>query len=506
MKTVTKAAATGVMAIALAACGGPEQSADATDSLIIAQGSDAKTLDPHTTNDQPSSRVAAQIYSQLVETDENMNIVPGLAESWTIVDERTTDFKLREGVKFHNGEELKASDVKFSFERMIASPTVAHITNAIESVEVLDDYNVRIVTADPFGPLLYHLTHTASSILNEKAVTAGGSDYGQNPIGTGPYKFVDWAAGDRINLRAFGDFYDGKQAIENVTFRNIVEGTNRAIALETGEVDISYDIEPIDKDTVRSKTGLTLIEDEALATAYYGMNVNKAPFDNVKVRQAVAYAINSDDIIQAVVMGAGRPSNSPIGPKVFGYNPDAKLYQQNIEKAKQLMAEAGHTSPIQTTIWTNDNPVRVQIAQILQAQLREIGINMSIEVVEWGAFLDGTSRGDHDTFILGWTTVTGDADYGLYALFNSETHGGAGNRSFYSNPRVDDLLELGRTSTTAEQRRMAYRELQDLLQEEVPTVSLYSQFQNVGMKDNIGGFKLSPAGHHKLKGVYFVEG
>ena len=183
MKTVTKVAATSAMALALAACGGPEKSAQVTDTLIIAQGSDAKTLDPHTTNDQPSSRVAAQIYSQLVETDENMDIVPGLAESWTIVDDRTTDFKLRRGVKFHNGEELKASDVKFTFDRMIASPTVAHITNAIESVEVLDDYNVRITTADPFGPLLYHLTHTASSILNEKAVMeAGANDYGQNPM------------------------------------------------------------------------------------------------------------------------------------------------------------------------------------------------------------------------------------------------------------------------------------------------------------------------------------
>ena len=167
----------------------------------------------------------------------------------------------------------------------------------------------------------------------------------------------------------------------------------------------------------------------------------------------------------------------------------------------------GITEPCEhNSIWTNDNPVRVQIAQILQAQLREIGINMSIEVVEWGAFLDGTSRGDHDTFILGWTTVTGDADYGLYALFSSETHGGAGNRSFYSNPRVDELLKMGRTSTNAEQRRAAYNDLQILLQEEVPTVSLFNSYQNVGIKDGIGGFKLSPAGHHKLKGVHFVEG
>ncbi|MTI14040.1 glutathione ABC transporter substrate-binding protein [Sansalvadorimonas verongulae] len=504
MKTVTKIAMTSVMAIALSACSGtPEQD---TNTLVVAQNSDAKTLDPHTTNDNASSRVAAQIYSQLVEADEDMNIVPGLAASWTIVDEKTTDFKLRQGVKFHNGEELKASDVKFTLERMIASPTVAHITNAIDTIEVLDDYNVRITTKEPFGPLLHHLTHTASSILNEKAVLEAGANYGQNPIGTGPYKFTDWAAGDRINLTAFGDYYDGKQSIENVVFRNIVEGTNRAIALETGEVDISYDIEPIDKQNIATKDGLRLLEDEALSNGYFGMNVNKAPFNDQRVRQAVAYAINSQDIIDAVILGAGRPSNSPIGPKVFGYNPDAKQYAQNLEKARQLMAEAGYTSPINTSIWTNDNPVRVQIAQILQAQLREIGINMSIEVVEWGAFLDGTGRGDHDTYILSWTTVTGDADYGMYALFSSDTHGGAGNRSFYSNPRVDELLNQGRTSTDPDVRHAAYSELQALIQEEVPTITLYNSFQNAGMQDNITNFKLSPTGHHKLRGVEFVEG
>ena len=506
MKTVIKAAATSAVALALVACGGPEQNTGVKDTLIVAQGADAKTLDPHRTNDQPSSRIAAQIYNQLVETDENMSIIPGLAESWAIVDDHTTDFKLRKGVMFHNGEELKASDVKFTFDRMIASPTVAHITNAIKGVEVLDDYTVRMTTHAPFAPLLYHLSHTASSILSEKAVTEAGSDYGQNPIGTGPYKFVNWAAGDRIKLSAFGDFYEGKPSITNVTFRNIVEGTNRAIALETGEVDISYDIAPIDKGNIANKAGLKLVEDEALSTSYYGLNVTKAPFDNLKVRQAVAYAINTDDIIEAVAMGAGRASNSPISPKVFGHSPDAKLYKQNVEKAKQLMAESGVTTPINTTIWTNDNPGRIQIAQIMQAQLREIGINMSIEVLEWGAFLDGISRGDHDTFMFGWVTVTGDADYGLYALFHSDTHGGAGNRSFYSNARVDELLEKGRTSTDPEQRRLAYNELQILLQEEVPTVSLYSQFQNVGMKDNIGGFQLAPAGHHKLKGLYFIEG
>ena len=499
-----KIAIAGCMAVVLAACGGNSQkAAQVRDTIVVAQGSDAKTLDPHFTNDQPSSRVAVQIYSQLVEVDENMHIVPGLATSWEHLDDLTTLFYLREGVRFHNGEELKASDVKFSLDRMINSPTVAHIINAVDRVEVVDDYSVKIITKEPFGPLLYHLTHAAASIVNEKAVVEAGQNYGQHPVGTGPYQFVDWTVGDRVTMKAFDDYFGGKQAIENLVFRNIVEGTNRAIALETGEADIVYDIEPIDKQTILDKDDLVLVEEESLQTAYFGFNMRKAPFDRKEVRQAIAYAINAQDMIDAVEMGAGRPANSPIGPKVFGYNPEAKLYEQDYEKARELLARAGYPEGFRSTIWTNDNPIRVQLAQVIQAQLRQIGIEIAIEVVEWGAFLDGTSRGDHEMFILGWVTVTGDADYGLYALFNSATHGSAGNRSFIENPRIDELLNNARQSTDPEERMALYGELQAIIQEEVPHVSLYTQFQNVGMKSHLQGFSMSPGGHHKVRGVYF---
>ncbi|MGI9273232.1 MAG: glutathione ABC transporter substrate-binding protein [Endozoicomonas sp.] len=488
----------------LAACSSPQDTAGVDkDTVVVAQRSDAKTLDPHTTNDQPSSRVSVQIYSQLVETDKNLEIVPGLAESWEQSDDRTIVFKLREGVKFHNGEELKASDVKFTFDRMMASPTVAHIVGALESVEEVNDYTVKLKTKEPFGPLLYHLSHTASSILNEKAVTEAGERYGQNPVGTGPYQFVSWSVGDSITLKAFDEYYGGKQDVPNVIFRNIAEGTNRAIALETGEVDISYDIEPIDKSTVINKSNLKLEEGESLSITYFGFNVQKAPFDNAKVRQAIAYAMNTTDIIDAVVMGGGLPTNSPISTRVFGHSPEAKKYEQDYDKARQLMTEAGYENGFKTTLWVSDNPVRIQIAQVIQAQLREIGIDMSIDVVEWGTFLDGTSRGDHETFMMGWVAVTGDADYGLYALFNSATHGSAGNRSFYTNPDVDSMLQAARVSNDTEERSALYGEIQKTLQKELPTISIFNEFQNAGMQDYVVGFELSPAGHHKLRGVRF---
>jgi len=512
-KLVTILSAMLIVALALTGCAGGGSDTDASsgsgetaevkDTIIIAQGADAKSLDPHATNDQPSSRVSKQIYSRLVEMNEEMEIVPGLAESWTYVDDKTVEFKLREGVKFHNGEELKASDVKFTLDRMMASKKVAHIIEAVTGVEVIDDYTVRVMTEEPFGPLLSHLTHTAASILNEKAVNESGDDYGQNPVGTGPYTFVEWAAGDRITLESFAEYFDGEAAIKNVVFRNITEGTNRTIGLETGEVDVAYDIEPIDKQRVADHESLQLVESPSLSYAYIGINTTKGPLADVKVRQAINYAIDVPTIIEVVLEGAGELANSPIGPRVFGHNGDVDAYGYDVEKAKALLAEAGMADGFDTTIWTNDNPVRMQIAQIVQAQLAEIGINAVIEPLEWGSYLERTAKGEHDMFILGWTTVTADADYGLYALYHSSQHGGAGNRDFYTNEEVNTLLEEGRMATDPEVRKEKYAKAQEIIVSEAPDVMLYYNTQNIGAQKNVKGFKLHPAGHHSVYGVSF---
>ena len=503
MNKKVKIAIVSCMAAVLVGCSASQESAQVQDTIVIAQGQDPNSLDTHATNDQPSSRVSGNIYSRLVEFDKDMNIVPGLAESWDLESATSTVFHLRKGVKFHNGEELKASDIKFSLERMIASPAVGHMVNAIEEIEIIDDYTVRVITSEPFGPLLHHLTHTASSIMNEKAISEAGEDYGQNPIGTGPYKFVEWQIGDRVILEAFDDYYGGKQEIPNAVFRNIAEGTNRTIALETGEVHIAYDIEPIDMSTVVNHDNLRLQEVESLGTEFFGFNTQKAPFDNILVRQAIAYVANADDIIEAVLLGGGRRANSPIAPKVFGHNPDAKLYSQDIEKARALMAEAGMEDGFSSTIWTNDTPLRIQKAQILQAQLRAINIDASIEVLEWGAFLDGTSRGDHEMFMLGWTTSTGDADFGLVPQFSSSSAGSAGNRTFYRNSEVDELLMQARASIDPDERLALYARVQEIIQHEVPFFALYSKYINVGLNKNVDNFNMAPTGHHRITDVRF---
>lgn len=494
-----------MLVFVLTACGG-EKSTTAPaekDTLVVADGASPTSLDPRAANNNVSSRVMVQIYDTLVEQDENIQIQPGLAESWEQVDDVTTVFHLRKGIKFHNGEELKASDVKFSLEAEKASPQTSEIMEALKEVVVLDDYTVKVITEYPFAAILNHLAHPASAIVNEKAVKEAGESYGQHPVGTGPFKFVEWQSGDSVTLEANEEYYKGASSIKHLVFKNVVETTNRTIGLETGEIDIAYDIDGLDKIKIAEDPKLNLVEDLDLSVTYLGFNLRKAPFDNLKVRQAIAYAIDQQPIVDTVYQGAAFPANSIIGPKIFAHSDKGIRYQQDLEKAKILLAEAGYKDGFKTEIWINDNPTRRDIAVILQDQLKQIGIDAEVKTLEWGAYLDGTARGDHQMYILGWGTVTADPDYGINALVTTKAMGAAGNRSFYSNPKVDELLQKGRATTEPEARKAIYEEIQVILQEELPMYYIIYPKKSVGMQKYIEGFKFNPAGHHRIYGVSF---
>lgn len=501
-----------VTALVMTGCGskpaettGGETGGTAKTELVVAQGADAKSLDPHGTNDQPSSRVMKQMYETLIDQTEEMELVPGLAESWTQVDDTTYEFKLFQGVKFHNGEELKASDVKFTLLRALESPNVGHIIEAVdpEKIVVVDDYTIQIGTKEPFAPLLAHLAHTGASILSEKAVTESGENYGQNPVGTGPFKFVSWANGDNIVLERFEEYHKEPAKLAKVTFRAIPESTSRTIELETGGVDLIYDVDPNDINRVEDDENLILLRGANLSTTYIGFNCQKEPFNDVRVRQAINMALDTSAIVNNVYKGAGYQAKGPLGPNVWASNQELEQYKFDVEAAKALLAEAGYPDGFSTTIWANENQQRIDIAEIVQNQLGAVGINVEVKIMEWGAYLDGTARGEHDMFILGWVTVTGDPDYGLYPLFHSNMMGEAGNRTFYSNPEVDKLLDQGRTSSDPAVREAGYKEAQKIIRDEAPWIFTWGGEDLNGTAKNLKGFVPHPAGHHKLYPVYF---
>lgn len=491
-------------ALVLTACGTTDEGS--TDTILrVANSAEAASLDPQGSNDTASARVHYQIYDTLVVQTEDLELVPGLATEWEQIDELTYEFTLREGVTFHNGEAFTADDVVFTLKRALTMGDIAHIVSMIDgdTIEAVSDYVVRLSTVEPNASLITHLAHGATGILNEEAVTEGGEDYGQNPVGTGPFKFVNWQSGSEINLERNDDYWGEVAKVAGIQFKFIVETGPRLIELESGEVDIAYDIDPNDVQKVADNADLTLYRDSNLSTTYVGFNAGKeGPMGNVLVRQAINHAINMTDVVNTVYAGLGSPAFGPIGENVWGANTDLEPYAYDVDLAKELLAEAGYADGFSISLWTNENAQRRQIAAIIQNQLADIGIEVDVQVLEWATYLEETNKGEHDMFILGWTTVTADADYGLYALFHSSQHGSNGsNRTFYTNTRVDELLDLGRRTIDADDRLAAYYEAQELIRDDAPWIFTWNGENVSASSTSVTGFRQHPNGSHKLASV-----
>lgn len=494
------------MILLFTGCGEKNGAKKVKEELIIAQDGESKSLDIHQGNDGFSLRANRLIYSRLVEADENMQIHPGLAESWQQLDDKTMQFKLRKGIKFHNGDDFTAEDVKFSFERMMNSPRIAFVLPPIERIDIVDDYTVNIVTKTPFGPLLAHLLHPALGMVSKKLLTENPEALKEKPIGTGSYKFKEWIYGDKLVLEKNEDFYDkNERGLKYIIFKNVVEASNRAIGLETGEIDIATPISSVDEENIKNNPKLQLLTKPSISYSYIGMNMTKAPLNDIRVRKAINYAIDKQAIIDVILNGNGKIATSPIAPGVFGFTDKTKNYEYNVEKAKELMKEAGYENGFTTSILVFSGEANTQTAEIVQAYLKEIGIDLKIEIVEVSAYWDMTERGVHNLFLGSWGVVTGDADYGLYAMYHSSAKGGAGNRDFYENEKVDELLDKAKTEIDPETRKKLYEEAQILIVNDAPDVMLYNRNLTVGAQKYIKGLGIHPVTLYNFATVYIEE-
>ncbi|MGE7022523.1 glutathione ABC transporter substrate-binding protein [Solibacillus cecembensis] len=525
------------LVLVLAACGGDDKdsstkdagSGDKTDSskkedtpataggdLIIAELSDASSLDPHGSNDVSSSNVQSNLYETLVVRDANGDLVPGLAESWTQVDDLTWEFKLKQGVTFHDGEAFNAEAVKTSFDRIldpkVASPR-AFLFEMVTEIKVIDDSTVQFVTEYPFSPLLAHLTHNGGGVISPKSIAAdyaameadsavlAGSVISTNPVGTGPFKFVSWTPGTEIKLEKFAEYAGTPANLDTVTFKVVPEGATRVAELQSGYADIIGTVEPSQVANVNSFDAAAVLETASSSLTYIGFNTKKKPFDDAKVRQAISKTIDRTKLIDGIYEGYGVPAISPLSPGIFGYTEDVTSMEYNVEEAKALLAEAGYADGFTTTIWTNDNPVRQQVAIVLQEELKKLNITANIEVLEFGAYLEKTAAGEHDMFILGWSNSTGDADYGLYALFHSSQHGDPGNRSFYSNAEVDALLDKGRREADPAAREAIYKDALQKISDDSPMAFVLHPAYLTGVSDKVTGFNVGADGIYRLGDV-----
>jgi peptide/nickel transport system substrate-binding protein len=482
-----------VIGLWIVSCGKSEEEKNKRkDTLVYAQLSEAKSLDPHAVTDQYSQRVIANIYDRLVESDENMKIVPSLAESWENVDPLTTVFHLRKDVKFYSGKKLTAGDVKFSLERAMKSPKLGSLYTLFDKVDVIDENTVSITTKKPFGPLLYHLSHKSASILNSEF--AKDHDLNQEADGTGGYFLDSWNIGDYILLQKNPNYFKGEPIIKYIKIRSIPEENSKVIGLETGEIDIAADLESMSRNTVLENSNLTLAETSSFSVQYLGMNVEKPFLKDLKIRKAIAMAIDKKIIIETILMGAVQDANSFLAPGVFGYSKDVDTYQYNPEEAKKLIAQSGYKD-IELTILTSNNTTRAQICEVIQSQLKEVGIKLNIEVVEWGAFLSDTSAGNAELYMLGWSPSTGDADYGLVPNTHSSNKGSGGNRSFYENKKLDKILDVAKEELDTEKRLALYKEAQKIINTDVAFLPFYYQLSNAGLSKNIEGYVQTSANY-----------
>lgn len=472
--------------------------------LKVANGADPVTFDIQATNDQATSRISRQIYDTLINQTPDLKLHPSLATEWEEVEENLYEFKLREDVTFHNGEPFTANDVEFTIRRAVDSPTIGHIVGSIDpdTIEVIGNHTIRIGTSDTFGPFITHLSHPAMGILNEKAVEEGGEDYGvTTAIGTGAFVFDEWVTGSKVVTSRYEDYWGDAPEIDGIEFSTVADPSVRLIELESDAVDIAYDISPSDLDAVEENEDLTLLNTPNLGSEYLGFNVkNDTPLQDVKVRQAIAHAVDVEAIIDAVYMGVGEIMSGPINELVFGFNEGLDPIEYDLETAEKLLDEAGYPDGGFTlSLFVGDNSQeRIRVSQVLAEDLAKIGIDVEVTQMEWGAYLDATAVGESDMFLLGWTTVTTDADYGLYPLFHSNSFGEAGNRSFYANDRVDELLDLGRYTSDQDERLAYYEEVQEIIHEELPWVFLQTRQNVTAINNRVHGFEHHPAGNYDL--------
>lgn len=459
--------------------------------ISIAMKADPKTLDPQKSIDTMSNKSITLIYDTLLDLDENLNLKPNLAESWERLDDCNVVFHLKKGVKFHNGEELKAEDVKFTLERAASSPQTLYLFKPITKVTVIDDYTVQVTTDKPFGALLNNLAAVQGGIVSKKAVLKYGDDYVNHPVGTGQYKLKEWLPGNRIVFEGFKDAYQGTPNFEELTYLTIPEVSNRMIALETGEVDVAFDIGIMDKETIENSNNLELVEVESPALLYLGFDQTNPIYQNKKLREAIAYAIDNQTFVDVVFRGSAVAGDSPLPKASPAYNGNVKKYNQDIEKAKKLLAEAGYPNGLDIELWCMDDGPRVDMCVIIQDQLKKIGINVEIKIFEFGAYVSKTALPNKELYFLSWNS-SGDGDVALYPLFHSSQHGAPGNRSFYSNKEVDKLLDKARVSVDEEERKSLYKEVQNILQEDLAIYALAYP-------------KINLAKNKELKGLIFKK-
>jgi peptide/nickel transport system substrate-binding protein len=479
-------------------------------TLVFAQAQDAVTLDPHDATDGFSVNNTSNVFDTLVRfRADTTQVEPSLAESWTAsADGLVWTFKLRKGVKFHDGTRLDAEAVKFNYERQINPKHPYHhgafeyagfTFQNVKSVDAVDALTVRFTLSAPFAPFITNMAMFSTGIASPTAIKKYGKDFFKHPVGSGPFKFVEWVQKDHATYEANKEYWAGRPCIDRLIIRGIPDNTVRLLEMEKGTVHMMDQVNPPDYGRIRQHKDLVLFTGPGLNVGYLAMNVEKEPFNDVRIRRAVNHAVNKAALVRAFYEAIGAPATNPMPPTIWGFNRTVKAYEHSVEKAKQLLAEAGYPNGFSTELWwpNRARPYLTQpqkIAEALQQQLAKAGIRAKLVTFEWGTYLSKTRSGEHPMAILGWIGDNGDPDNFLYVLLDKDNteKGKASNIAFYKSNAVHDLLIKAQQASDQAARTRFYEQAQEIIHRDAPWVPLVYGARVGAHRKQVQNFSLHP--------------
>jgi len=478
---------------------------DAGGSLIAGITGQPDTLDPHKAGIYTSLQIYDNIFSKLVYVDQDLKFVPGLAVSWTNASPTEWDFKLVQNAVFHNGEKFTAADVTYTFARIkdpaVGSPS-ATLFAPIDTVEAVDDYTVKFKLKTSFGPFLSHLAGSGQ-IVNQKAIEA--ADPARNPVGTGPFKFVEWVTDDHVTLAKWGQYYEsGQPFLDQVIFKGLPVDDTRMASLDAGEVNW-VDAIPLQK--VASVRDGGQFNYYTAATAglpdYIAMNCTKAPFNNVRLRQAVSWATDRKAMLQLAYSGVGEVANEEVatgnawhsGSTAYDAAPD-------LAKAKQLLTESGFDVNTKITyLGLPQYPELLRSGEILKDNLAKIGINLQIEQQEVTVWGQNFFAHNYEITSGYWSSILDPDDFYHQLMLSTSPS----NVTGYNNPAMDKLEESARTETDFTKRKAMYKQVRDLVNEEVPLTFVHYELLNYATALNVQGTQILPSMELRFKDVWIKQ-
>jgi peptide/nickel transport system substrate-binding protein len=471
------------------------------DTLVMIIESSPTNLDPRVGVDAQSERIDDLIFDDLLSRDEHLNVKPGLAESWEVSDPLTYVFHLHHGVRFHDGGPLTSRDVKWSFDSLLQGKVRSTKSSAyrfVDRIEAPDDYTVVFHLKEPFATLPWNLSGGAMGIV---PYGASGDQMSRHPIGTGPFRFVSAQQDKDVVIEENPHYWGGKARLKRVQFIVVPDTTTRALELRKDSADVA--INALTADTVvalQREPKLQTLRAPGTVLAYIGFNVRDPILKEVRVRQALAYAIDRRPLIHYVWRDSARPAASILPPESWAYDPNVSAYDFNPARARELLDSAGYPATngvrFHITMKTSTEESTRLLAAVLQQQLRDVGIALDIRTFEFATFFSDVTRGEFQMYSLRWIGGNEDPDIFEYAFHSSKITPKGANRSFYSNPQVDALIDRARSITDQNQRRQIYSELQEILAKDVPYINLW-YFDNVLVHSTrVQGLTLNPSGNY----------